>query len=250
MITFVTYYAPIPKEAWKKVNRFSFRLIPFDPVVAIETQYASIKKNHPEAKYVVITDKETKLDVNEEIKIIRTKIDPSPIAYSKLLAFYRFLKKAPGKMRYVFFDTDVLVQKTVDSLFEERVDITLFRRENYLPILTSVFLVNEGSKEKGIEFLKGVISIMLNHEKKNNIIYQMGDRYAFNKFFGLRTIIKYESKIGVCNDIKFQFQRARFHCLDAFYPKKAMRRFPHPEFLHFSGEQFKFMKPYYEKFIK
>jgi len=252
MTTFVTFFIDFPEHLQKKFKKWDYPRIDSKNLKDyIPIQYNCIRKYHPDAKYILITDHKTQFPFKEKgIHIIRTKIDPETPALSKLIAFYRFIKKAPKKSAYAFLDFDILIQKNIDYLFDDPADIFLYHLRAPPPLRSSIILVNKNANENASKFFKSILSnlIKFGEEKKKYAIWR-GDRILLNKFFGIRALMEYQRPYAAIRDIKFKFSYQNNYVEGVFFNEN-VKKIPNFDFIHFGYSNIEDMKTYWEKFLK
>ncbi|MEC7839890.1 MAG: hypothetical protein VX777_07605 [Chlamydiota bacterium] len=186
MITFVTHYVSLKPDVVKTINRAraqytgSMFFVIESPNAIITAMYKAIKKFHPNAKLIVLTDKDTEFDLDPAIKIVRIPMKTQEIDFEAFKAKILFLKKYPVKGHVIFMEWDLLVQSNLEHIFESDRDIFFtFRNLLPMPINDGFIAINKNGISNAIKLL----SIILNRYK--NFVST-----KFRYWYGLQLILK------------------------------------------------------------
>ena len=140
---------------------------PEDVNEEISLCFRSIKRLHPNARCVLLTDLHTNIETLDDVEIIRNDLDPNEPAYMRLLAQIRFLESVDPSEKVIFCDYDILFQKPLKPLFEKTFDLGLIYRKSYhgkqhpAPINGGLLIIKE--RDKALHFLKQIHEYFLHH---------------------------------------------------------------------------------------
>lgn len=133
---FAIYYTRVGEPFLKKFAEFFPHLkneldkrFPSNVDNEISLCFQSIKRFHPKARLVLLTDLTTQVHLNDDIEVIRYDVDPQKPAYMRLVAQQNFLKKLTEVEPVVFCDYDLLFQESLEPLFKKSFDLAFVYRQ-------------------------------------------------------------------------------------------------------------------------
>lgn len=259
MITFVTHYIQLDSVMIEKIKeaRSTYAYPNFiyidNPEAILDALFGAIKKFHPDAELIILTDNMTHLKVNPSIKIIRYPMETKLVEYESLKAKLTFLKKTTHKSHVIFLEWDMLIQKPLDSIFNDDSDI-YFTIRNVFPMPFNDGLI--AIKRDGISSACRLLEFFLSK-------YENFSSNKYKSWYGFQLILKMlflpafiKIKPKEYSDLKMTFQGTKIGFLDGniynFYPVKTNIKeyYPEPKVIHFAKENKVAMLYYYKTFIK
>lgn len=268
MTTFITFHVDFSKKTADRIARSGTKLKDlvlhnlqradafFDRSRMIDLLFRSTFMFHPNAKGIVLTDNSTQFPyLSDEIEIQTFPIDPTRITFSKIVAQIDYLKNFDFSSDVVLLDSDILINASLDHVFEQDFDVAITYREYHkeMPINAAVILLKRGRKQQAIEFLETLHTYYKDRYPEDA---WFGDQYALLDAIGeenyrIRSsdLIMTETGIKVlllpCDLYNFSPDDAapmiRFSSIASPLTEKKV--------LHFKGERKKLMNPYWRAYL-
>ncbi len=173
---FAIYYTRVGKPFLNKFTEFFPNLkddldkrFPDNVDNEISLCFQSIKRFHPEARLVLLTDQKTPVQTLEDVEVVRYDVDPEQPAYMRLKAQRQFLLSVTTSEPIVFCDYDLLYQDSIDPLFNNDFDLAFVYRKAYhgsahpAPLNGGFMGIHSKSLAKAIHFLEAIHSYYLKH---------------------------------------------------------------------------------------
>jgi len=246
MITFVTFFVKLTDEELQFIQKINPYFEEMDPDSTFSLLYQSAKKFHSECRFVILTDEKTEFAL-EGAEIRRYPIERLKVALSKLQAVSQFLENNNDNTHYVIMDTDMLIQKNLDPLFDGTFSIGLSYRLHPYPLNGGLTLISQGHREEGRIFTDDIIRLV--EKKKESLHSWWGGQKALIEYFRLDRFVTRKSDLMTCKGIPFRF----FPCETVnFTPdfENGLKEIPIPYIIHFKGKRKSFMPPYWEKYLQ
>lgn len=213
--------------------------------------FQSIKRVHPDARCVLLTDLNSPIDLNQDIEVLRDDLNPNEPAYMRLKAQIKFLETTETDEPIIFCDYDILFQHPLNQIFEQAFDLGLVYRKQYLgnqhpaPINGGLLIVN--NRQKALHFLKEILAFYLNTFPEHrawggfqaSLNEMLGPKRVHDTFPNL--LRAFDTKILLLPSTDYNYAIAQVpHFLD-FKPEKTI--------LHFKGAGKKAMADYWNSYL-
>lgn len=210
--------------------------------------FLATERAYPNCKNVLLTDEKTSPELPENVHIVRYPVDKKRVMYEKLCCQIAFMKSKGSDNHFVFLDNDMIVQQSLDDVFEQDFDIGLTYMLHHtgglsgFPINNGVIIIPGHSREKGIRFLEEVKEVYEESFFTPELLQWQGGEYAFKKRIGIKNIDRTKNgvlelegyKILFLNPNTYNFTSDDFFEMKDYYPDKKILHFKHmrkPEML-------------------
>lgn len=256
-LTFAAFYTPLSQEqlsaSLKKVTDSKLKWSQLPKVFAdweayLQVFFLSTRRSHPNCRNVLITDFETRAELPEDVDVVRMQFDKEKLMYEKLRCQISFLREYPQNDSVIFLDNDMIVQGSLEHLFEKDFDIgftyMLYHSgELYeLPISNGVMIIPCEHRQKAIQFLEEVKNIYKNEYFTPNLLKWQGGEFAIRKRIGYQKIAQAQFDILSLDSYRillldpniYNFSSPSFFEMKDFFPEKKILHFKHlrkPEML-------------------
>jgi|CXWL01.1.fsa_nt_gi hypothetical protein len=214
----------------------------------VDMLFMSAQQFHPESKCIVLTDETTRLGaVSSYCSRMNYAVRHDKIMLDRMGAQRAFIKEYDFSRPLVLADSDVLINNSLDSVFQQDFDVGLTWRDNSeMPINGGIILVNNRRRDASRRFFTVMHEIY--ESKYADRAEWYGDQYAIRDFIGM-TVEEIASHHGMV-----EAQGCRILLLPCeqynYSPKNAVTsiasRFPDKYVLHFKGERKPLMKLYWQ----
>jgi len=224
----------------------------------IEMMFLSAQYVCPGSKLSVLTSENTDLDrLNVKFERHNAKVAMKELMYRRLLAQYDYLKKDSFSQPIMMLDSDILINKNFDRVFEKDFDVALTWRDDPkgMPINGGVIFINNKRPKAVLEFFSGWLDVY--REKFPEDMRWFGDQKALAKMLKkyisleeMRGAVGREKVVDVgqakvlflsCDDYNFSPDN-NLSSVSRFYQDKYL--------LHFKGERKALMLMYFQAFLK
>mmetsp|Transcript_34317 Transcript_34317/g.75072 ORF Transcript_34317/g.75072 Transcript_34317/m.75072 type:complete len:395 (-) Transcript_34317:207-1391(-) len=138
----------------------------------IKMNFESARMTHPECRLVILTDKHTPFTLTTltpklpgpPIELVRHKgLNTTEEMLSRLQARVSFLDKERGTHDLVFLDTDMLVVKNMEHVFDKVFDLAAtWRQEPRMPVNGGIIFVPKDKLRQGRGFFQFMVDLTQN----------------------------------------------------------------------------------------
>lgn len=185
MITFATFYIDSAKSAQETIAKENILLENRNQYFQmIDMLFRSAAIYHPDCKKVILTDKNTDLgQLASDVIVHRVEMNPDAVMLGRLIAQLDYTQNEDARSDIVFLDSDMLINSSLEPLFEEDFQVALtYRIHDEMPINGGVIFVSKAQKPQATEFLTDVLKIY--REKYAAHSAWWGDQYALHDAVG------------------------------------------------------------------
>lgn len=189
MITFVTFHSDLSAETMERIHRHEEKTgtssftwdgadRPDAPRALLDMMFASASRTHPDCRKVLLTDERTPFTVGSDIELKRLDLgDPLP-SLSRSIAWVEFLRQAPQDSHVVFIDYDMLVEESLDSVFETVFDVGLtYRPHHRWPINAGIQFLHASRLQQSLKFYEKALAVF--EKNYGEWVVWCGDQWAF-----------------------------------------------------------------------
>lgn|GEM_PF-2507425 len=249
-VTFITFYTPLSRQQLEDSLRAvtdlkaKWKLLPpmfEDWRTYLNVFFSATKRSHPHCENVLLTDETTSIDLPEDVRIVRYPVNQERIMYEKLCIQIEFMKADKTDNHLVFLDNDMIVQDSLEQVFEQQFDVGFTYMFHHtgtlyaLPISNGVIIVPSRSRKKAIRFFEEVKAIYEEHFFKPELLKWQGGEYAIKKRIGIRNIDRVKAGILEVDDYRillldpaiYNFTSDDFFEMKDYYPDKKILHFKH-----------------------
>ncbi|MEJ0013496.1 MAG: hypothetical protein WDM94_12925 [Bauldia sp.] len=131
-------------------------------VALIELIYRSALEREGAAEVVVLTDETTDLGaLTSSLQIVRYDLRDIPLMLARLTAESRYVSEHPLDRPIVLADTDILINRSIASLFADDFDVAVtVRRKRTMPINSGVRLIHNRRPEVSRRFMRELAELV------------------------------------------------------------------------------------------
>lgn len=171
MITFATFHADLSAATMELIRGHEERTgtnsfdwsgaeCPDTLRALIQTMFASVSRMHSDHRKVILTDQGTSFESLEGVDIFRSPCSSQP-ALGRSTAWVDFLRQAPADSHIVFLDYDMLIQRSLEPVFESVFDVGLtFRIHHRWPINAGIQFVHASRLERALGFYEKALATL------------------------------------------------------------------------------------------
>ena len=151
----------------------------------IVMMFASARKFHAVIKATLLTDKHTAFrDKAKDINVVRFDIDPKKLMLERSNVQLEYVLKSSFDRPLVFLDSDILLNSSLLSIFENEFDVAVtWRKIDEMPINGGFMILNNDRPEISKRFFKRFVTIY--KEKYLDEADWYGDQLALRDCVGL-----------------------------------------------------------------
>lgn len=253
MITFVIFHVELEERAGpgKALEE------PCDFNELTDVAFRSATLFHPDCRKVLLTDNQTKFHLGTDVEIIRQQIDPKALMLSRMRCQLEFLEKQDPRDHFVFLDSDIVLNGSLEHLFENdfEVGLTYMRSQNTertagkMPINGGLFFFKGSDKPSALHFMQKVFSRYLN-ETVEGYEHWWGDQNALMDFIGRDSFYQRKSDSFTVEGIRIRlFPKEEYNFSPRNQMKRIWRPFSKEKVLHFRGARKRLMMPYWNIYL-
>ena len=116
----------------------------------------SMRRFHPNARFVILTDHRTQFpDFGEDVDIRRFTIDKQNLMFERLRLQTHFLVERNDDAHVVFLDSDIISTDSLKSLYDQRFDIALtVRDDESMPINAGAIFIHGDGLDRARAFFE------------------------------------------------------------------------------------------------
>jgi len=237
-INFVAFYVDISKNTLNKAQKIAKNVEIDANNHYLNLMFKSVIKHHKNSNFYIISDKNTEINVMNDVKIVRYKLDNSTPMLSRSIGWLNFLKENNNPT--IFLDSDILIISDLSYIFSDTFHIGLtYRNSIKWPINAGIHFVNDINKELSISFYEEWLNIFKLKYSSQNV--WGGDQDAIHRLLGE---LNYKRKdtyffnlnnyiIKLLNCKKYNFSTNMEEPMN-YIPKKV-------KVMHFKGNRKKYM---------
>lgn len=263
VLTIVGFYVDISEETLKAVQTLvGDEAHDWSYFSAVQLQlmkmlFASARLYNPQCRLVLLTDQATVLDrvaLPSDVEVFRFSIDEKQFMLARLIAECQFLEQERGGGPFLFLDSDMLIQASLERLQESSFDVAVTIRNHFFPVNGGFLAVGKEASERASLFLKKIAHFL--EALPAHLQPFRSVQHAF------KTVVEpLVAREGVPNPDKprfFRIDNSRLMLLaDSYnlaYPKELSERgsvvFQEgAKIVHFHGARKPIMEAYYEQFL-
>lgn len=245
MIYFVTHYIAISPQDVHSIQTYFPGYYHFQEMESlIPLMFESAARFHPRCKKILLTDMQTRIEV-PGVEVIRYPISTESVILSQIESYIAFIKEWDRKGDLIFLDWDMLVQGSLEPIFQNRCDIIFTVREHEnMPINTGLIALPKGGSPNTLSLFEHVKE-KLRRWPESYVHHWFVDQLAFSEMF--------QPFIKGGNETDFTYANLKVHLLPcAIYnfsptPFSTKKEYLEPIILHFKGYRKTAMQDYVKK---
>ena len=213
----------------------------------LSMMFKSVRKIYPDCRCVILTDTKSKIQEEPDIKVIAYEVDVKLPQVAIYQARLEFLKQADASSHIVFLDTDMLVQRSLDAIFEKdfHICLTYILGRKY-PINAGIMFIHRQGIIQAIKFFEILLKFYL--ERYPGWTWNI--RYAFRDVIGKHNFKEMPKEILNIQGIKimlvpcdlYNYSSEDGHPMDEYSPEKFV--------LHFKGPRKPDMISYFKRYLE
>lgn len=218
----------------------------------IEMLFRSARIFHRNVICTLLTDSQTNMDKLATVFQRRNyEIDRQELMLSRSLAQFKYINEFDFSHPLLMIDTDILVNGSIQSIFDEDFDVALTWRNNKLmPINGGLIILNNRRPDAVRDFFGRFISIYETFYSDYENSRWYGDQLALRDVINLSLVDYSDYKITMVNgcrilllpcDVYNFFPKNKYKCICSDLSGKII--------LHFKGERKRLMGPFWKAWI-
>lgn len=250
-LTFIAFHIPFDAELKAQIKFMAHTHMFYEPEKLLETMFKSARRQHPDCRLVVLTDKSSHISLNIDCEVFRMDTHFLP-AYDFAVTEAKggFLKNADDSSHLVFLDTDILIQENLNELFRLDFDVGITYRDlEEMPFNSGVLFIHRKGIAKALHFFQWWRECFFHYVNPMEFVW-WGAQVALNKMLGDKIGKNSVNKIIEINGIKIAVLPASIYNYTSKLDKPMNRFYHNKKILHFKGRRKVYMIPYWEKFIR
>lgn len=247
---FLTYYQKLSEHEVDIINKIIPTFFMHEPLKLMNLMFGSVKLSHPDSKMTLLTNQSTAIEsLDEEVEVIRYPYDRLGNRLAEQLSIHQFLKEYQGCSALIFLDYDMLVQESLESVFDKEFDLFLVRRPTKMstkpPINMGVVGVQQNRYKQAARFFSTIISQIIPFKE----LHEWGgsqlavQKMLFEYFYRRRPqeYINYKGLLIRLVSDAYNYTPKQKDC-GLFFPNKKL--------IHFKGGKKAYMSDYWENYLK
>jgi hypothetical protein len=201
----------------------------------------------PTDKKYVLSNQNTQFpNLSEHFTVVRTEMNKSTLMFDRMVAQSQFLENvAPEGSDVCFLDTDILLNKSFESVWKKDFDVALtYRKNDQMPINGGFILARNNSRTR--DFFKRCLDIYqgLQSDQKQ----WWGDQISIAQFIGDLSLIDGRELLEI-NGLKILLLDCGVYNFTPKTLKAISSELTEKYVLHFKGDKKQLMGPYWNSYL-
>jgi len=244
MLCYATFHVALSAQRQEEIRGSNPKWSAYDAERMIPLMFASTERADPGCRKVVLTDMKTPFPAAPPFDVVRSDLDPENLMPSRCEAYASFLEASDAHA--VFVDSDLLVARSLEPVFEASFDVGLtFRDHEDMPINVGVNFAHGGRLANAASFHRRVREILL--EDFGDWTQWRGTQYAMSKLVDEADFTHQEPRFHRQNGYEVQLLPCDVYNFSAPTPMDGF--YPEPAVLHFKGPRKASMAGYWERHL-